>query len=992
MKNRSKTCTATLSLICAIGFLSAYPAIAQTICYRGTQVSEVFTGSASLPASKTFQFDVNNEHVGRVDFFIHLSDTTFTPTFSVAVDHNSNDFFTATPVPMDAMQSLANFPVVLGFPDDVARIRSLGGNRYRLSVNFDSYYSFGLCGKRPSLPPDFFRRKIQVTIGHLTANGHLQVNAVSKDCKPTQNGGQEEAVVEISPARSYTAENALPCPSPKPTDVVVVLDHSGSMLDLAAPPNPPSDPPPSKAKVLKDSMSSFFELWKKPGQFNPSDRAGLVSIRTSATTFNAGGGVFLIPFLTDPDRNADLGDLIDEASTQEAPNGSVMTAMGPALQMALTRCSNPLSNNCTPHGGFDDTSDHYRHIVLFTDGMQNVPPNVDVPPAVTGSLTLNGFQLCSYGIPIHTIGAGIAPGTEHDRLLKRIAFDTGGRNTFTNKPLEDMEIGFLLSLIEIFKGNTLGLVAARTGTIVRGSGPVEHRFQVNRSAKRIVAMVTWHTANPADQNPSALELEVIPPGATAPTSEGIATAKNNLQSRNLMIPLSSGPAAHVGEWTIRIKERLNRPSVNYHAYLFIDETMLEYSLGVLPADYGTGTPIRLQAMVTEDGKPVTNLSEVTAQVTRPRTPLGNFLRAQQLSTSDLQNNPPGVSPEGFNNNFDRKLYRLMSNPVFSPLLEPVRESTPVTLFDDGQKIHGDEKAGDGIYSALYTNTRIPGQYVFDMTVAGNTQLMGDFARTEKSEALVRVNDPDVKNSEVSVDRTGTGGEYLITVVPADRFENFLGPGFSGAVEIAVAPGSGGLALPITDEREDGTYRVKLTDVPPNADPEITIKVAGKIIQQARLSRLSRPTKRFAVFASLGGNVPNGNFGNFFDSGFSAQLGLEYRFLNRFAVEGSFGYDRSGLSTSSILDLERFRGSGNLKFYPVTGTFQLGIFGGGGVYKFDPGDTRGGVNIGVGAEYRVTTSISVEAIYNFHNVFTPVSNVRYSNLQGGLRFRFGSGRN
>jgi hypothetical protein len=309
------------------------------------------------------------------------------------------------------------------------------------------------------------------------------------------------------------------------------------------------------------------------------------------------------------------------------------------------------------------------------------------------------------------------------------------------------------------------------------------------------------------------------------------------------------------------------------------------------------------------------------------------------------------------------------------------------MFDDGSKIHGDAIAGDGIYSALYTNTRLPGQYIFEITVAGSTPILGNFSRTEKSSVVVNVLQPDRKQSEITVDPTNVAGEFDVTIAPADRFGNFLGPGFSKQIELTVSAGGGSISAPVTDPLENGTYVTKLVSVPGGADPTLAIKVGGIDLGASPISQLLKPKRRYAIFASIGSNFPNGNFNTFFDPGISAQLGFEYRFTNRISAEGTFGYERFQAAFAPA-HLNMLRGSGNLKFYPVIGTFQFGVFGGGGVYHFDSGGgTHGGLNIGAVGEFRLNTTFSLESIYNFHTVFTSGTNVHYSTVQGGVRFRF-----
>ena len=226
---------------------------------------------------------------------------------------------------------------------------------------------------------------------------------------------------------------------------------------------------------------------------------------------------------------------------------------------------------------------------------------------------------------------------------------------------------------------------------------------------------------------------------------------------------------------------------------------------------------------------------------------------------------------------------------------------------------------------------------------------------------------------------------MLTIVPADRFSNFYGPDHGEEIDILIN-GPGNIDTPITDKRANGTYTTVLSGIPDTAHPEIIVKVRGDEIERAELSELLEPERRYAVFASIGANIPHSDFGDDYDSGVSAQIGFEYRFTNRFSAEGTFGYENfDGKDDNSGLDIYRF--SANCKFYPLIGTFQLSIFGGPGIYVLDPGDVQVGLNLGAGAEYRITTDWSLEALYNFNNAFCSGDDARYSTVQGGFKFRF-----
>jgi hypothetical protein len=404
-------------------------------------------------------------------------------------------------------------------------------------------------------------------------------------------------------------------------------------------------------------------------------------------------------------------------------------------------------------------------------------------------------------------------------------------------------------------------------------------------------------------------------------------------------------------------------------------------------DYGTGEPIVLSASLSDNGTAITGLgNSINVRVERPQSALGSLLRAALVDPSVLTTNPPGGSPDAFPDAYARKLFNLMQNPGFIAQTQPKLDPRTFTLFDDGSPSHGDARAGDGIYSMvlLESDTRLPGPYRFRLAMDFDRPSTGRISRVEVSETEVRVKVADPVETEIFATRS-TPGEFRVDVVPADRFGNFMGPGFGDRIKLTVS-GGGNVAGPPVDERANGTYTFRVIGVPSGADPTLTLVVNGQPVRSGTLSQFSKPSKRFAFFGGIGGNFPHGDFNTFFDSGVSTQLGFEYRFTNRVSAEGTFGFDRFP-SAFVPAHVDLYRLSANVKVYPVLGTFQFGIFGGGGVYHFNPSATRGGLNIGAVGEYRINTSWSVESTYNFHNVFTSGSSTRFSTLQGGVRFRF-----
>lgn len=157
-------------------------------------------------------------------------------------------------------------------------------------------------------------------------------------------------------------------------------------------------------------------------------------------------------------------------------------------------------------------------------------------------------------------------------------------------------------------------------------------------------------------------------------------------------------------------------------------------------------------------------------------------------------------------------------------------------------------------------------------------------------------------------------------------------------------------------------------------------------------------KRWGLSLHAGVSVPHPDFSDLRRPGPNFGVDLEYRFNKYFSLEGIYTYHRFGGETfgpfvpggpTFELDpLNLHQLSLNGKIYaagpsPVRPFFNLG----GGAYFFSPGSTtRGGVNVGGGLQFDVTETMSVEGAYNFHTVFG-FTDIKFSTVQGGVRFRF-----
>ena len=142
---------------------------------------------------------------------------------------------------------------------------------------------------------------------------------------------------------------------------------------------------------------------------------------------------------------------------------------------------------------------------------------------------------------------------------------------------------------------------------------------------------------------------------------------------------------------------------------------------------------------------------------------------------------------------------------------------------------------------------------------------------------------------------------------------------------------------------------------------------------------------FSLGVRAGVAVPHSPFNTFFDPNVAATVDLEYHATNQFSVAGMLGYRRFSGPFSSHLN--NFQFAGGPKFYLTTGAFRPFVNAGVGSFTFDSGTTKFGVYSGGGFQYRAWPRVWFEGEYNFHNVFTSGSNLKFSTVQGGVRFRF-----
>jgi von Willebrand factor type A domain-containing protein len=749
-----------------------------------------------------------------------------------------------------------------------------------------------------------------------------------------------------------------------PLDVVLVLDRSGSMSD-PVPAGLAGSASEVKMTVLRTAVKQFIDAWVMEPNAPQDDRIAIMWFESAVTTTPPG-------FVRrGADGAASWGPLKTAVDLQTTGNN---TAMGDGLSQGVDLYEDEKAAGLTTN---DAT------IVLMTNGMQNEgtliqPNNCNLSLCQFNHLNAPaGLQpIKEVCIPVLTIGVG-APGDTPTDILNGIAQQTAGVN-FQAVNAVAIANAFGATLVEMLKGNTMSIHTRTEGVLNSGSSSVTPAatFRLDGSVARAIVVLGWTGAG----NQNALRLELTKPPSGPPNAIAGQVNDSFYTIQAVDIP-AGGPT---GDWRANVVRNTGTASVPYYISVYTIEAQFGSRLDFKQSKFGTGDDIVLTAALHFGNQPLLNQGNgLEVRVERPESALNTALHKLNVSSAVLSTPPAGVNPDSYKSPYERKLFNLLQNTTLGKDIEPKPDPTIFRLLDNGNPDNGDAVAGDGIYSMRYTRTQLPGRYRFKVAMILTTP-GGAVNRIEQRDLEVNVTKIDPNQSEVAATKDLITGNFRIDIVPADRFGNFLGPGYPQQIQVSLI--GGGTPSAIVDERENGTYTTLVSGVSPGTNPTLKVSFLGDEFANLTLKDAQTPKRRFAVFGGIGGNFPHGDFDTFFDSGFSSQLGFEYRFTNRFSAEGTFGFDKFGFSFGSS-NLDLYRLSANAKFYPVIGTFQFGVFAGGGVYHFNPASTHGGLNVGAVGEYRINTSWSVESTYNFHNVFTSGSNTRFSTLQGGVRFRF-----
>jgi hypothetical protein len=769
-------------------------------------------------------------------------------------------------------------------------------------------------------------------------------------------------------------------------DLIMVLDKSGSMGSPAA-----GGVGPTKMDKLHDAVTNFINTWQAmrtaEGVGAPvGDSVGLVFFDTDAHWMNdvgvaAWAGVS--PGLTTLD--------VAHAGLITANINSVGAGGSTSIGDGLIEGSAKLFDAAHAANG------HRKVLVVMSNGMENTTQRVDVdvpgmPTTIrtfpSGSMVKTPLpNLANMSVYTVTVGSGMVVSAAINEDMAR-----AGHGFYLNSETDAALLSpyFQMILQNAVKFNTYETVRMVHDTATPTTAYTTS-FPLTSTSQTLAVSVGWE----ASRGP--LRLTLTPPGGGAPI---VRTGSGSIiLAQGLPLP----PPYTLGSpWQLKL-ETLTTPGAQaqpapFDLVILADDLGINSDLTSVNADYVPGNKIRLQAKLTAFGSPILNVGgspgdSMLVRLLKPGETVGDLLSTSTASST-------GPAPEPMSPAEIKLKNELAAHPNAL-----AQDPDNATLFDDGNASHGDAVPGDGIYSALYPVEK-PGHYNFLFAVEGGSRETGRFSRQQLKTVYVR-SVPDSDQTNVTSSIQNEPRALIVNMNPRTKFGNRMGPGWANYFWFT------GGATPVKPvDNLNGTYTAKIpfSGATPPAVEIHFIHVSSPIDDSATPADLPAPLdgsnviktvpppgggggggfKRWGVSLHAGASFPHGDFNSVFNPGPNFGLDLEYRITPTISLEGIYGFHHFSGETFggfTVPDVNVHQFSFNGKIYgssaPVRPFFNFG----GGAYKFDPSDTRGGVNVGGGVQFDVTPTFAVDAMYNFHNVFTSGSNTSFSGVQGGVRFRF-----
>jgi hypothetical protein len=594
----------------------------------------------------------------------------------------------------------------------------------------------------------------------------------------------------------------------KPTDISLVLDISGSMNTV----DNPIITPKSRFVLLQEAVSKFvntYQLFSSTFPNGVSDSLGITYFTSDTSRFKAN------PSPTAPNLFALNPANISLAITDlTARTPLTSTGMGRGVMSGLS----PLRTNYP---------ERRRNIILFTDGMQNVPrPGIIGEPIMGG-----GFRaFFEAGEPVTSYLVGAGGGTNlsvtpfsHVRIstigmagastsfytnLQNIANATNGYThgiDITNP--SDLSYQFLDELTKKLRGNSPQLLDFRYSKL--NNGALTENFAVGRTVRKVVILIS----QPANQE---YQFDII---KDSKSIKGLGKVISGANYRLFTIDLPTRDSNNnlvtaQGDWSVKMT---GQPDGAFEIATLVDDHALKYE-STVTAENKINKPLKLNVSLAFHKSPISNATKITALVLKPGQDLGTLLSTATLK-GDRKNpivNGQDLSAGGL------KLLQLLSDTALFNSLIPKKQFIKLA------------SNNDGTYSGVFTEADVTGPYQVAFRIEGDSPETGKYVRTEMQTVVLELDEVRLSNSSPSVSHIGD--TLKITIRPRSSAGLYLGPDYGNRIQLTSSVGKFDRII----DHVDGTYTIVFFGVPENVNPAISLSVLDQKIYDGKASDFGKP--------------------------------------------------------------------------------------------------------------------------------------------------------
>jgi hypothetical protein len=754
--------------------------------------------------------------------------------------------------------------------------------------------------------------------------------------------------------------------------IAFAMDLSGSMTEAL----PGGGEKLAEAKDKANLFASLVEASNQLGAYgfatdNPANAAFTATYKDSAAashtaTMNDTSQIAAIRTIQPGVAgNADRLAIIGAISTQSA-HGCTPVGQG------LLRARAGLAELPPPVGGAGSPA---KAIVLFSDGLQNVPPfvNTAAPFSCGGGaapLIDAARTFSDEGIQIYSIYFGPEMGMAYD-LMNQLKEQTGGDYVYgAATPLQ------LAATYYAIRGLVDDMVYFEKEATTSAKGPWP-TFEV--SFDSAVDLATVAVAWPQGNGQTRLTVDYRRRGTadwlSAPPSSGETREPAAEPGSFKVFRFPPGPGT---TWELRVRALPSDPrdsGVKYTAAVFaaVEEAQLLASLD--DDRFEVGQPLPIHAELLTAGRPVLG-AVVTAVVQVPARSFSSTLRKYSRQLSATVSSPDANRVPAMMARLKQFLARDEGNDDLY-----LYRQVPVTLRDDGQG--SDRLAGDGIYSGELPAdaTHVAGDYQVTITARATLATGRTVERIAKLSTIGNVGPADPTRSEVTITASEPRGDgtllATVTILPTDRFGNAAFPG-SGH-RVAVTPRSGSLDGGLVDNL-DASFTQTLV-LQPGEQPRVDVAVDGVALKPGGGAT---PFQPYEASFHLGWARPRGTFAGGLDAGASVGVDLAYHFNSSFALRGELAradFDRKGGGRERLTRFNLY-----LQHRWAAGVWQPYFEAGFGLYDLAGGARSGGLSAGLGLQYVLSRRFNLDlGLFDHRAGGSPA--VSFTQLQAGILYKF-----